>query len=156
LDQSKGELDPEGVRALALAGELRVVLGNLRRRLREQAHPGDLSWSQMSVLGRLEREGPTTVTVLAKAEGVRPQSMGATVSVLQDAGLVVGAPDPSDGRQTVLSLTESCREMVRANRAMRVDWLFRTIRSNLSHGEQETLATAIGLLRRLVDSGEMR
>jgi DNA-binding MarR family transcriptional regulator len=156
LDQTKGELDSEAVRALALAGELRVVLGNLRRRLREQAHPGDLSWSQMSVLGRLERDGPTTVTVLAKAEGVRPQSMGATVSVLQDAGLVVGAPDPSDGRQTVLSLTESCREMVRANRAMRVDWLFRTIRSNLSHDEQETLAAAIGLLRRLVDSGENR
>lgn len=156
MDQTKGELDSEAVRALALAGELRVVLGNLRRRLREQAHPGDLSWSQMSVLGRLERDGPTTVTVLAKAEGVRPQSMGATVSVLQDAGLVVGAPDPSDGRQTVLSLTESCREMVRANRAMRVDWLFRTIRSNLSHDEQETLAAAIGLLRRLVDSGENR
>jgi DNA-binding MarR family transcriptional regulator len=154
VDKPKGALDPEAVRALALAGELRVVLGNLRRRLREQAHPGDLTWSQMSVLGRLEREGPATVTALARAEGVRPQSMGATVSVMQAAGLVVGAPDPADGRQTVLSLTDSCREMVQENRAARVDWLFRTIRSNLSSREQEALATGVELLRRLVESRE--
>jgi len=154
MDKPSKELDPEAVRALALAVELRVVLGNLRRRLREQAHPGDLSWSQMSVLGRLERDGPTTVTVLAKAEGVRPQSMGATISVLEAAGLVVGAPDLSDGRQTLLSLTDSCREMVQANRAMRVDWLFRSIRSNLSSREQETLATGVELLRRLGDARE--
>jgi len=136
MDKPSKELDPEAVRALALAVELRVVLGNLRRRLREQAHPGDLSWSQMSVLGRLERDGPTTVTVL------------------EAAGLVVGAPDLSDGRQTLLSLTDSCREMVQANRAMRVDWLFRSIRSNLSSREQETLATGVELLRRLGDARE--
>ncbi|HXP91734.1 MAG TPA: MarR family transcriptional regulator [Fibrobacteria bacterium] len=156
MGEPNAEMDPEAERALALAGELRVVLGNMRRRLREQAHPGDLSWSQMSVLGRLERDGPTTVTVLAKAEGVRPQSMGATVSVMQEAGLVVGEPDPSDGRQTVLSLTDSCRELVRANRAARVDWLFRAIRSNLSAREQETLAKGVELLRRLVDAREVR
>jgi len=154
MDKPRGKLDAEAERALALAGELRVVLGSLRRRLREEAHPGDLSWAQMCVLGRLEREGPTTVTVLAKAEGVRPQSMGATVSVLQEAGLVVGSPDPSDGRQTVLSLTDACRELVLANRAARVDWLFRTIRANLSAKEQEALATGVELLRRLVEVRE--
>ena len=40
-------------------------------------------------------EGPATVTSLARAEGVRPQSMGATVAALQEAGLVGGAPDPA-------------------------------------------------------------
>ncbi|EQD59024.1 MarR family transcriptional regulator, partial [mine drainage metagenome] len=64
---------------------------NSADRLREQAHPGDVTWSQMSVLGRLERDGPATVTRLARAEGVRPQSMGATVSVLLGAGLLRGA-----------------------------------------------------------------
>src|SRR5882672_9778771 len=97
--------DPNAARASALAGDLRVLIGKLKRRLREQAHTGDLTWSQMSVLSRLEREGPATVTTLARAEGVRPQSMGATVSVLEEAGLVSGAPDASDGRQTILSLT---------------------------------------------------
>jgi len=156
LGHQTGDLDPEAEIALDLAGELRSVLSRLRRRLREQANPGDLAWSQMSVLGLLEREGPATVTTLARAEGVRPQSMGATVSVLQAAGLVTGAPDPTDGRQTVLSLTDSCRDMIRANRAVRVDWLFRAIRSNLSSGEQEALATGVELLRRLVDSRETR
>ncbi|EQD71944.1 MarR family transcriptional regulator [mine drainage metagenome] len=144
--------DPETVRAVAVAGELRVVVGKLIRRLREQARPGDFTWSQMSVLGRLERDGPATVTTLARAEGVRPQSMGATVSVLEGAGLVRGAADPADGRQTILSLTPACREMIKASRAAREDWLFRAIRTNLATAEQEELANAVELLKRLVDS----
>ncbi|MHB8309265.1 MAG: MarR family winged helix-turn-helix transcriptional regulator [Metallibacterium sp.] len=144
--------DPEAARAAAVAGELRVVVGKLIRRLREQAQPGDFTWSQMSVLGRLERDGPATVTTLARAEGVRPQSMGATVSVLQGAGLVRGAADPTDGRQTILSLTPACREMIKASRAAREDWLFRAIRTNLATAEQEELANAVELLKRLVDS----
>jgi DNA-binding MarR family transcriptional regulator len=150
VNQQQG--NPDAARSLALAGELRVLIGKLKRRLREQAHLGDLTWSQMSVLSRLEREGPATVTTLARAEGVRPQSMGATVSVLEAAGLVSGAPDPTDGRQTILSLTAACRQWIKAGRAAREDWLFRAIRANLAPAEQEELASAIELLKRLVDS----
>jgi DNA-binding MarR family transcriptional regulator len=144
--------DPEIARVSALAGELRVLIGKLKRRLREQAHPGDFSSSQLSVLSRLEREGPATVTTLARAEAVRPQSMGATVSVLQAAGFVGGAPDPSDGRQTILSLTAEYRRWIKAGRAAREDWLFRSIRANLTSGEQKDLAAAVELLKRLAES----
>jgi DNA-binding MarR family transcriptional regulator len=144
--------DPESARASALAAELRVLIGKLKRRLREEAHSGDLTLSQTSVLSRLEREGPATVTTLARAEGVRPQSMGATVSGLEAAGLVSGAPDPGDGRQTILSLSAACREMIKASRAAREDWLFRAIRTKLAQSEQEALATGVELLKRLVDS----
>jgi DNA-binding MarR family transcriptional regulator len=144
--------DSDAALAAALAGELRVLIGALKRRLREQAHLGDLTWSQISVLSRLEREGPATVTTLARAEGMRPQSMGANVSVLEAAGLVSGAPDPTDGRQTILSLTAACREWVDADRAAREDWLFRAIRANLAPEEQKELAGAVKLLKRLVDS----
>src|SRR5277367_5231656 len=96
--------DMDDAHLLALAGDLRAVIGQLKRRLREQAGWGDLTWSQTSVLSRLDREGPATVTTLARVEGMRPQSMGAIVSALQAAGLVTGSPDPTDGRQTVLSL----------------------------------------------------
>jgi DNA-binding MarR family transcriptional regulator len=144
--------DPETVRVSALAMELRVLIGKLKRRLREEAHSGDFTWSQTSVLSRLEREGPATVTTLAKAEGVRPQSMGATVSVLEAAGLVRGAPDPADWRQTILSLTAACREMIKASRAAREDWLFRAIRTKLAQSEQAELAAGVELLKRLVDS----
>jgi DNA-binding MarR family transcriptional regulator len=149
---SKQPNDLEVARALAVAGELRVLVGKLKRRLREEAHLGDFTWSQVEVLGRLEREGPATVTNLARAEGVRPQSMGETLSTLKAAGLVSGAPDPTDGRQTVLSLTATCREMIKASRAAREDWLFRAIRTKLAAAEQAELASAVALLKRLVDS----
>ncbi|MDB5834323.1 MAG: Transcriptional regulator, partial [Caballeronia sp.] len=142
----------EVAHAHAVAGELRVVLGKLKRRLREEASLGEFTLSQMSALSRLEREGPATVTTLARAEGVRPQSMGATVSVLEAAGFVTGAPDPADGRQTILSLTDACREWIKASRAAREDWLFRAIRTKLTLVEQEELATTVALLNRLVDS----
>ena len=147
-----GQGDSEAARVSVLASELRVLIGKLKRRLREEAHSGDLTWSQTAVLSLLEREGPATVTTLAKAEGVRPQSMGATVSVLEAAGLVSGAPDPGDGRQTMLSLTPACREMIKLSRAAREDWLFRAIRTKLAARELEQLATGVELLKRLVDS----
>jgi len=144
--------DPELARVAALAAELRILAGKLIRRLREQASFGDLTWSQISVLRGLERDGPATVTTLARAEGMRPQSMGAIVAVLEAAGLVSGAPDPADGRQTILSLTAAYREITRAGRAAREDWLSRAIRSSLGAAEQEQLATGVELLKRLVDT----
>jgi DNA-binding MarR family transcriptional regulator len=144
--------DPDAARAAALAGELRVVLGKLVRRLREHVQKGELTWSQTSAIGRLEREGPMTVTALARAEGVRPQSMGATVAALEAAGLVTGAPDPADGRQTILSLTDACRRWIEASRAAREDWLCRTLQARLSPAEQVELAASVELLKRLTDS----
>jgi DNA-binding MarR family transcriptional regulator len=138
-------------RAADMASELRVVLGKLKRRLREHANKGELSLSQMAVLGYLDREGPSTVTTLARAEGVRPQSMGAIVAALEEAGLVNGRPDPADGRQIMLSLTAAAREWIKASRAAREDWLAQAIRAHLNPREQEELARAAGLIRRIVD-----
>jgi len=144
--------DPGAARASALAGELRVAIGRLSRRLREQTQRGGPSWSHQSILNRLDRDGPATVASLARAEGVRPQSMGATVSILQGAGLIAGEADPADGRQTILSLTAAGREMVRAGRAAREGWLFHAIQSELTREEQETLASCVELLERLARS----
>lgn len=133
-----------------LAVELHEMVGKLRRRLREQADAGDLPPSQVAVLRRLEREGPVTVSALARAAGMRSQSMGATVAALQAAGLVTGAPDPADGRQTLLSLTPACRRWIRQNRAARQDWLLRAIDAELTTREQHELARALALLNRIV------
>ena len=143
--------DTDAERASAMASDLRVLLGSLRGKLRGEAHLGDFTWSQVQVLTWLEREGPTTVSALARAHGMRPQSMGETLSVLKVAGLVTGAPDPLDGRQNVLSLTPACREKIRAGRAAREDWLFRAIREKFTPAEQEQLGLGVALLKRLVD-----
>ncbi len=94
--------DTESADASALAADLHIVIGALSRRLREQADVGDLTSAQKSVLLRLERDGPTTGSALARVEAMRPQSMGAIIAALEAAGYVSGAPDPSDGRQTIL------------------------------------------------------
>jgi DNA-binding MarR family transcriptional regulator len=103
------------------------------------------------VLGHLDRQGPTTVTALARIEGVRSQSMGATVAALEAAGLVRGAPDPNDGRQTMLSLTPACVALIKNGRAVRTDWLLKNVERKLTRQEQIQLAAAIKLLNRLVD-----
>lgn len=104
------------------------------------------------MLSRLEREGPATVTGLAQAEGIKPQSMGATVATLREAGLVRGDPDPNDGRQTVLSLTEECRRRLAAVRAAKEDWLNRAIETRISAAERQELAQALRLLARLLET----
>ncbi|MGI4876584.1 MAG: MarR family winged helix-turn-helix transcriptional regulator [Janthinobacterium lividum] len=142
---------PASDRATTLAHDIRGLAGKLKRRLREQSNVGDLTASQTAVLLRLEKDGPATTSSLARAEGMRPQSMGAVVAALESAGLVEGVPDPSDGRQTIVSLTDAFRKLVGEGRAARQDWLFRTIEARLSSREQEQLAAAIALLQRLVD-----
>ncbi len=144
--------DPAAARAASLAAELRVAIGQLKRRMQDRAAFGDLSASQVAVLGHLDRVGTATVTSLARDQGVRPQSMGATVAVLEAAGLVRGAPDPKDRRQTMLSLSPSCRARIGTARLAREDWLFRAIARSLSPAEQDQLAHALGLLRRLAGS----
>jgi DNA-binding MarR family transcriptional regulator len=139
----------DAARAMAIAGELRVTIGRLTRRLREETRPGNLTASQLSAVGRLDRDGPATVTTLARAEGVRPQSMGATISVLETEGLVTGTPDPADGRQTIYALTAECKRMLKASRAAREDWLFRAIQAKLTAREQEKLGIFVELLQRI-------
>ena len=141
----------DSARVAALAVALHSVIGQLKRRLRQQANIGDFTSSQTAVLRRLDRDGAATVTALAKAEAMRPQSMGATVAVLEAAGLVAGTPDPADGRQTILSLTPACRKLLKEGRATREDWLFRALQERLSADEQTKLAIGVELLKRLVD-----
>jgi DNA-binding MarR family transcriptional regulator len=134
-----------------LSAELRAVVGKLKRRFREQVNVGDLTASQVSVLLRLENHGPATTSSLARAEAMRPQSMASVVAALEAAGLVSGARDPMDGRQVLLSLTQACRTWLTEGRAAREDWLARKIQARLSPQEQQALATAVALLKRLSD-----
>ncbi|KAF1040573.1 MarR family transcriptional regulator [Burkholderia sp. Ac-20384] len=144
----------EALPLAGLAGDLRISVGKLMRRMREQIHPNDLTSSQKSVLLRLDRDGPATVSALARAESVRPQSMRVTVATLETLGAVSGEPDPSDGRQTLIALTPGFRKVLQANRAAKDDWLFRALHAQLSEAEQAELASAVKLLQRLAEFQE--
>jgi DNA-binding MarR family transcriptional regulator len=143
--------DQGSTRTSVLAQDLRALFGRLKRRLREQAHVGDLTPSQMSVLLHLERDGPATASGLARAEGMRPQSMAPVLGALEEAGLVSRTSDPADGRQTLFSLTKVFRTWIEQGRAARQDWLMRALQARLSPQEQEEVARAVELLKRLVE-----
>jgi DNA-binding MarR family transcriptional regulator len=137
---------PERVDAGPLASELRMVLGRLVRRLRGEYR---FPLTHASVLGRLDREGPRSTADLATAERVRPQSMGQTLAELETQGLVARRPDETDGRRTLLELTEDGHRALDEDRRRREGWLARAIEEGFSEEEQEALARTVALLSRL-------
>ena len=140
---------PTHVDSTVLAGELRVVLGQLMRRLRAEH---GFSLSQGAVLGRLDREGPQSISDLAAAERVRPQSMAQTLGDLEAERLITRSADPNDGRRTLIDLSAAGRRELAADRLHREGWLARAIADELSDAEQEVLARAVELLQRLSES----
>src|ERR1700709_1408464 len=118
--------------AAPLASDLRVVLGQLIRRLRSEHR---FSLSQGSVLGRLDRDGAQSVSDLAFAERVRPQSMAQTGTYLECDGRVGRAPDPDDGRRALVSLTEAGLTELREDRLRREGWLVSAIEELPGEGQ---------------------
>jgi DNA-binding MarR family transcriptional regulator len=129
------------------ASELRVVLGQLVRRLRAE-HRFPLLHG--AVLGRLDREGPRSIGDLAASERVRPQSMAQAVADLESSGLVGRSPDPADKRRVLIEMTAEGRAALEEDRRNRVGWLVSAI-EELDPEDQEVLGRATGILSRLAD-----
>lgn len=137
------------INTVELARDLRVLVGRLRRRVKEVADTYELTPSQLAVVSRLDREGPATASDLAAAERVRPQSMAATVAVLDERGWLVRTPDPADGRKLLLSLNDTAREHLSDSRQVRDEWLGTALADRYTEAERATIAKAIDLLGRL-------
>jgi len=132
-----------------LAHELRDTLGRLVRRLRQEPGPPA---PQLAVISRLSREGPASVSDLAAAERMRPQSMAQTVGDLEAAGCVTRRPDPDDRRRQFVELTATGVELLRDTRARREGWLGDALERELTADERALLAEAVALLRRVADA----
>jgi DNA-binding MarR family transcriptional regulator len=143
---------PEEPDPVELAAALRVSVGVLTRRLRQSPLQDDLTAPEMTALSRLDRNGPTTPSALARAEQITPQGMGATLSGLVRRGLVQRRPDPDDGRRTVMSLTEAGEQVVRTKRSARTQQLADALAARFSPEEREVLMAAAPLLERLGES----
>jgi DNA-binding MarR family transcriptional regulator len=87
------------------AADFIAAITQIRRRLRSLAAFGDLSWTEATVVAHLANNGPQTTADLARAQVMKPQSMGAIVASLDDRGLIERAPHPSDGRQILVALS---------------------------------------------------
>ena len=130
------------------AADLMQSVGVFLRRVRSEGSPEGLSWSQAAALSRLHRQGPLTTADLARAERVKPQSMGALLAELEQEGLVRRQAHPTDGRQILFSLTEAGTETRRQRHAAKLAWLTTAI-GQFDPGEQRTLVDAIALINRL-------
>jgi len=135
-----------------LAHELRETIGRLVRRLRQETTPPTPPAPQLAVLGRLDRDGTASISDLAAAERMRPQSMAQTVHDLEAAGLVSRRPDPDDRRRFFVELTRAGRALLRATRARREGWLTEALERELSTDERAALARAVALLDRVADA----
>lgn len=131
--------------------ELSLAIGQLLRRLRAEFNPDGLSWSQTVVLSLLDKAGPMTTADLARAESVKPQSMGATLSDLERDGLVSRRAHPTDGRQVLFALTPAGIAARNKRSAAKQKWLLDAM-AKLSPAEQQTLLSSAALIRRLGDS----
>ncbi|MGO4425161.1 MarR family winged helix-turn-helix transcriptional regulator [Streptomyces sp. MCAF7] len=135
--------------AVRAAHEIRVVVGRLRRRFKETYDNEELTPTQTAVLSRLSKDGPASTSDLAAAERVRPQSMAATLGVLDERGLIRRRPDPGDGRRQLISLSESGTAYVDDARRAGEEWLARSLESGYTEEERQTIIEALVLLDRL-------
>jgi DNA-binding MarR family transcriptional regulator len=135
-----------------LASQLRVSVMRLARRLRNERDPeNQLGVGSISVLGVLLRHGEQTVGQLAAHERVQPPSMTRTVTCLVDEGYAVRRPSETDGRSTLVDISDKGRKILLADRRRRDAWLARQLK-DLTPEERDLLRQVAPLIERLATS----
>jgi DNA-binding MarR family transcriptional regulator len=146
----------EMVRALQseidAAIRIRRSVQRFARQLRFRRADRGVSGTKRSILGSLFRsEKPLTLTELARIERLQPQSLTRAIAELEEASLIERRQDESDRRQSMISITETGRELLIADAQSQVDWLLSLMRAHMSKAEQEMLSIAAGLIERICD-----
>ena len=134
-----------------VAEALRVSIGLLVRRIRQRQIEGSLTLPETAALKRLDVFGATTATALAKQEQISPQSMGATLSALEERRFIQRLPDPQDGRRSIVAMTSAGAKALRANRSKRTRLLAQALAENFTPEELHVLAVAAPLVERLAE-----
>jgi DNA-binding MarR family transcriptional regulator len=125
------------------------AIGLLVRRVRAEAASHELSLTEAAVMARLAKDGPATTADLARAEGMKPQSMGTTIAALEEMGMVERKPHPTDGRQVNIELTGKGAAVRESAKDAKRIWLAQAI-AQLDKREQATLFAAGEIIKRLV------
>jgi DNA-binding MarR family transcriptional regulator len=131
-------------------GGFAQTIGRVVRHMRFAAAQHELSLTEWAVLARLGREGPATTAELARAEGMRPQSMSAAVATLEERGFLERKPHPSDGRQVNIALTERGAAVRSKAKDLKRAWLAQAT-ARLEDEERQVLARAGDILKRLLE-----
>ena len=137
--------------AEVIADELQFVVGALVRQMRSVSPARDMSLSQVSILKRLDREGPHAVAELARLDKITHQSVTVSVNALVDRGLVRRVADSGDLRRTLLIITGDGTQLLAERREAGLENLASAIADRLSDAERTRLSQALPLMRRLLD-----
>ena len=118
----------------------------LVRRSRVAGAAEGLSWTEAAVLSRLNKDGPATTAELARAESMKPQSMGAKILALEQLNMVEREPHPEDGRQMIICLTTKGKKAnENIQQAQRV-WFAATV-DKLKENDKKTLFAATKIIK---------
>ena len=130
------------------AAALQLSVGLFNRWARETAREGDRTSPELSVLSRLDRNGPDTTAALARWEQISPQAMGATVAALEARELVVRAPTRRTGGAPS---SRSARPVsaLRAGRNALTDQMAAALSRGFTPAQIEQLRVAAPLIERL-------
>ena len=131
-----------------LAKTLRDAITRLNRRVRQARPVGDLTFSQLSALTSLQLAGALTPRELAEVERVQPPTMTKIVGKLEDLGLVVRTPHPTDRRQVILAPTAEGRTVYAQFERARNEWLAIQL-AELTPDDRDVLARAAEILQRV-------
>jgi len=124
-------------------------IGLLVRRARAAGASDDLSWAETATLKRLAKDGSATTADLARAEGMRPQSMRTILATLERRGMIERKPHLTDGRQVNIRLTAKGTAVSKSAGEAKRTWFAQAI-ANLNDEEQKTLFAAGKVIKRLV------
>ena len=143
---SASRIDPFGT---GLGSELLTAVARLNR-LATQRIRLPLPWAQARLLGTIEDCGTARISDLAELDHCSQPTMTTQVHRLEEAGLVVRAPDPDDARAVRISITEKGSQVltrVRTDRAAVIDPRIKV----LSQQDRDALSRAMDVLHRLID-----
>ncbi len=131
------------------AARLRLALTRTARRLRQQAG-SELGPSATAALASVERLGPLTPSELAEVEGIQRPTATRIIARLQEQGVVARAPDPEDGRCSLISITTTGRALLRSLRKRKNAYLARRLR-DLPEADVATLNRAAAILEQMLE-----
>src|SRR5580693_7815821 len=124
------------------------AIGLLMRRVRAAAASHELSLTESAVMARLAKDGPATTADLARAESMKPQSMGTTIAALEERGMVERKPHPTDGRQVNIELTAQGAAVRKSAKDAKRTWLAEAV-AQLDKPDQATLFAAAEIIKHL-------
>jgi len=131
-----------------LASALRISVMRLARRIRAEKSDESLTLTQLSALATVANHGPLTPTALAEYERVQPPSMTRVIALLEERGLAVRVPHPSDRRQSVIEISAAGQAIIEEDRRRRTAWLARVL-AGLTDEERSALDASAPILERL-------